>query len=251
MIHLRSALFFASMILWTLFLSPLSPLFALLPRDRMYRVAVFWAAGILVLLRWIVGLDHRVVGRENLPDGPVIFASKHQSAWETIAFLVIGPPFSAILKKELQWIPLYGWFLAKIGMVPIDRKAGRRALKKMVSRAELEISRGRCIWVAPEGTRVPPGETLPYHSGIAGVYKDLELPVVPIALNSGVFWPRKSFVKRPGTITIEFLEPIAPGLPRKEFMSLLEDRIETASRRLAAEGFDQRDSGKDGVREAG
>lgn len=241
MIYLRSALFFASMILWTLLISPGVPVFALLPRDRMYRVAVFWARGILVLLRLIAGLDHRVLGRERLPDGPVIFATKHQSAWETIAFLVVGPPFSAILKRELQWIPLYGWFLAKIGMVPIDRKARRRALKRMVARAKEELGRGRSIWVAPEGTRVPPGESRPYHAGIAAVYKDLGVPVVPIALNSGVFWPRRSFRKWPGTITLAFLEPIPPGLPRPEFMALLHDRIETASTRLAAEALAQRD----------
>lgn len=240
MIYLRSALFLFGMILWTLLLSPGLPVYIVLPRDRMYAVAVFWARGILFLLRGIAGLDHRVVGRENLPDGPVIFASKHQSAWETIAFLAIGPRFSAILKRELQWIPLYGWFLAKIGMVPIDRKAGRKALKKMVARARLEVDRGRCIWVAPEGTRVPPGETRTYHSGIVAVYKELGVPVVPIALNSGVFWARKSFRKWPGTITLEFLEPIAPGLSRPEFMALLEERIEGASNRLAAEGFAQR-----------
>jgi 1-acyl-sn-glycerol-3-phosphate acyltransferase len=240
LIQLRSALFFAGMILWTLLLSPGVPVFAVLPRDRMYRVAVFWARGILVLLRLVAGLDHRVVGRERLPDGPVVFATKHQSAWETIAFLVVGPPFSAILKRELQWIPLYGWFLAKIGMVPIDRKAGRRALKRMVARARKELARGRCIWVAPEGTRVPPGEARPYHSGIAAVYKELGVPVVPIALNSGVFWPRKSFRKWPGTITLEYLEPIPPGLPRPEFMALLQERIETASHQLAEEGYAQR-----------
>ncbi len=237
MIKIRSALYFASMVLWTLAMSPLAPVMALLPRDRAYGIAVFWARGCLWLGRVIARLDHRVVGAERLPDGPVIFATKHQSAWETIAFLVIGPRFSAILKKELQWIPLYGWFLAKIGMVPIDRKAGRRALKKMVARAKQEIARGRCIWVAPEGTRVPPGETRPYHSGIAAVYKDLGVPVVPIALNSGVFWPRKSFTKWPGTITLEYLEPIEPGLSRQEFMAILQERIETASNRLSEEGF--------------
>lgn len=209
-----------------------------LPRGAAYRVAQFWGRGVVWLLKAVVGLDHRVRGRDTVPDGPVIFALKHQSAWETIVFSLLTPRFSAVVKKELLNIPLYGWYARRLGIVPIDRKAGGAALKRMVAKARIEVARGRSVMVAPEGTRTAPGKATRYQPGVAALYKDLGLPVVPVALNSGLFWGRRSFLKYPGTITLEFLEPIPPGLARAEFMALLEERIETASEALRREAIE-------------
>ena len=201
-------------------------------RDVTYRWCAFWARALLWLMRAICGLDYRLVGRETLPPGPVIFALKHQSAWETIAFPALAPPISGVLKRELLMIPVYGWYMRRLGMVPIDRSAGGGAIREMLRQAKAETTAGRSIMIMPEGTRLPPGRTGRYHPGVAALYTHLGLTVLPVALNSGLFWGRRSLVLRPGTVTMEFLPPIAPGLERKEFMRQLQDRIETASERL-------------------
>jgi 1-acyl-sn-glycerol-3-phosphate acyltransferase len=211
------------------------------PRSWIYGAAGLWIDVTLWLLKHLVGLDHRVVGAENLPHGQpggqpggsVIFAAKHQSAWETL-FLsrYLGYP-AFVLKRELLSIPLFGWYLRKVGMIAIDRKAGASALRDMTRQSAEVFAQGRSLLIFPEGTRVAPGEQRPYQPGIAGLYGLLKVPVVPIALNSGQFWGRKSFVKKPGTITVEFLPPIQPGLDRKTLMRDLENRIETATNALA------------------
>jgi len=145
-----------------------------------------------------------------------------------------------VLKRELTWIPFFGWLLRAAGFIAVDRKAGAKALRQLVRDAERAVAGGRSLLIFPEGTRVQPGETRPYQPGIAALYDRLQIPVVPVALNSGLFWGRRSFVKRPGRITVEFLPAIAPGLKRREFMAELEARIESAATRLAASrGTDQ------------
>jgi len=206
-------------------------------RDVTYRWCVFWARGLVWLMRAICGLDYRIVGGEALPPGPVIFALKHQSAWETIAFPALGPPISGVLKRELLVIPIYGWYMRRLGMMPIDRSAGGGAIRELLRRAKSETTRGRSIMIMPEGTRLPPGRSGRYHPGVAALYAHLGLAVVPVALNSGLFWGRRSLLLRPGTATMEYLPPIPPGLERKEFMALLQDRIETASERLRLEAL--------------
>jgi 1-acyl-sn-glycerol-3-phosphate acyltransferase len=201
-------------------------------RDVTYRWCAFWARGLLWLMRAVCGLDYRVVGGETLPAGPVIFALKHQSAWETIAFPALAPPISGILKRELLAIPVYGWYMRRLGMVPIDRSAGAAAIRGMLRRAKDEVGRGRSIMIMPEGTRLPPGRAGRYHPGVAALYSVLGLTVVPVALNSGLFWGRRSMLIRPGMVTMEFLAPIAPGLERKAFMTTLQERIESAAERL-------------------
>jgi 1-acyl-sn-glycerol-3-phosphate acyltransferase len=204
----------------------------LLHRDVTYRWCVAWARVMLWLMRVVCRLDLRVQGRAHMAKGPAIYALKHQSAWETIAFLAIAPPVAGVLKRELLAIPVYGWYMRRLGMVPIDRKAGGSAIRDMLRRAKSETGGGRSIMIMPEGTRLPPGRAGRYHPGVAALYSVLGLPVVPVALNSGLFWGRRSLLLRPGTVTLEFQEPIAPGMARKQFMALLQERIETASERL-------------------
>lgn len=235
MILLRSAVFNLAYVVWTLCLG-LGLLPALLaPRRWVMAISRLWARGVLALLAAIVGLRHEVRGPEHMPTKPAIVALKHQSAWETIAILPMLPDVAVVYKRELHRIPVFGWFLLRMGMVPIDRSAGGKAMRSMLRRARACVAEGRTIAVMPEGTRVAPGARRPYHPGIAALYKDLGLPVVPVALNAGLFWGRRTFLKRPGVITLEFLPPIAPGLARAAFMAELETRIETASDRLARE----------------
>ncbi|MBI3446625.1 MAG: 1-acyl-sn-glycerol-3-phosphate acyltransferase [Magnetospirillum sp.] len=238
---LRSALFIAFIWVWTLVLSLLYlPLLAL-PRRAMRPAVKLWLTGVLGALRVIAGLAWELRGAENVPAGPLIIASKHQSAFETFVFHLLLSDPAYILKRELLWIPFFGWYLGKSGVIAIDRSAGTKALKAMVKGAEDAVAQGRPVVIFPEGTRAAPGAKLPYHSGVAMLYGALKVPVVPIALNSGLFWRRRGFAKKPGTLTIEALPAILPGMDRKAFMAELESRIETASDRLVAEAR-QRDS---------
>ncbi len=235
MIPLRSVLFFVLFQAWTAILAVLYLPLLLLPRAVMMAGAHLWLRGVMAILRSVVGLDYEVRGRENLPEGPVIIASKHQSAFETFAFHLVFNDPAYVLKRELGWIPFFGWYLLKTGVIAIDRSAGTKALKAMVKGAEAAKAQGRPIVIFPEGTRTPPGSRQPYHSGIAMLYGSLGVPVVPVALNSGLFWGRRAFTKRAGTVTIEILPAFAPGLNRKRFMADLETSIETATDRLVAE----------------
>jgi len=205
-----------------------------MPRRVTVRVGDVWFGFVLSALRLICGISHEVRGRENLPDSPCVVAAKHQSAWDTIAFFTFLQDASYVIKKELTQIPVFGWLLAKAGMVPVDRAAGAKALRRMVTTARARLGEGRYIVIFPEGTRTAPGERRAYHPGVAALYSQLAVPVVPVAVNSGLFWPRRAFVKRPGRIVVEILPAIQPGLPRAEFMGRLETAIESATARLCA-----------------
>jgi len=237
---IASLLFNISFWLWGVVMAFAALPILLMPRNAMARHAERWERGIQWLLRHLIGLDYRILGEENkIAGGGVIYAIKHQSAWDTITTnLLIEDPAIA-LKKELTKIPIFGRCLRHIGMIEIDRSSGTKALRSLVDGARQAMERGSPIVIFPEGTRTPPGEKHPYHPGVAALYKQLELPVVPVALNSGMFWGRRSFAKRPGTILVEFLEPIMPGLDRKAFMTELEQRIETATVRLIAKAGEQ------------
>ncbi|RAU22818.1 1-acyl-sn-glycerol-3-phosphate acyltransferase [Paramagnetospirillum kuznetsovii] len=239
MTAIRSALFVVFIWLWTLGLSVLYLPLLVLPRGAMKPAIRLWLAGVQGGLRVIAGLRYELRGAENIPDGPVLIASKHQSAFETFVFHLLFNDPAFILKRELLWIPFFGWYLGKSGVIAIDRSAGTKALKAMVKGAEDAVAEGRPVIIFPEGTRAAPGAKLPYHSGIAMIYGALKLPVVPIALNSGVFWRRRGFMKQPGIITIEALPAIPPGMDRKGFMAELETRVETATDRLVAEAREQ------------
>jgi 1-acyl-sn-glycerol-3-phosphate acyltransferase len=204
----------------------------LLPRRAVVAWATFWIDFILWWLRLTCRLTHRVVGMENLPKGPVIIACKHQSSWETLAFTKLFPDAAIVLKRELLFIPIVGWAMARAGNIAVARGDGAQALRGLVRQAKAAIAEDRSILIFPEGTRVAVGVEKPYQVGAAALYRQLGVPVVPVALNSGLFWGRRKFVKRPGVITVEVLEPIAPGLSREAFMTTLRERIEGATTRL-------------------
>jgi 1-acyl-sn-glycerol-3-phosphate acyltransferase len=207
----------------------------LLPRRGILRLAQHWARTNLALLRVVCRIDVDWRGLQNIPPGAVLVAAKHQSAWETFALLTLFRDPTFILKRELLWIPFYGWFASHAGMIPVDRGGGKAALVAMAARARAALAQGRQIVVFPEGTRRPPGAEPRYKIGIAHLYAQGGAPCVPIALNSGLFWPRRKFMRYPGTITVEVLEPIAPGLPMDAFFARLQHDIESATARLVAQ----------------
>lgn len=208
---------------------------ALFGHRAVYGLGRLWTRVAFAALELIVGLDHRWIGAPPAK-GPVIYAAKHQSAWDTMALSALPDRPAYVLKRELTWIPFFGWLLTAAGFIAVDRTAGAAALRRLVRDAERTVAGGRSLLIFPEGTRTAPGEHRPYQPGIAALYDRLKLPVVPIALNSGLFWGRRSFVKRPGRITVEVLPAIEPGLKRGEFMAELERRIEGAAKRLAKSG---------------
>ena len=236
----RSLAFNLCLWLWALLMVLAALPWLALPPRWMLAHSRAWMQGVQFLLSRIVGLDYEVRGREHA-NALAIFAFRHQSAWETLAIHLLLDGAAIALKRELTQIPLFGWCLTHAGMIRIDRKGGARALRGLIEDGRAALARGAPIVIFPEGTRVPPDEHRPYQPGVAALYRHLECPVVPVALNSGVFWGRRSFVKRPGRIVVEFLPPIAPGLERAAFMAELERRLETATARLVADAGRQID----------
>lgn len=186
-------------------------------------------------MRIICGTKVEVRGRENLPEGAVLMACKHQSAWDTMGLIPFMRDPAMIMKQELMYIPVYGWFSRKFGMIPVRRDKRGTALRQMASDAAERAAQGRDIVIFAEGTRCAPGAPPAYKPGVAMLYEKLGIPCVPVALNSGLFWPRRSIMRKPGTIVVEFLEPIPPGMHRRQFQALMQERIETACARLIAE----------------
>ena len=236
MAALRSLLFNIAFYGWTAAILILGLPILLFPYRVTYAFGRIWVRVSLWLLRSFVGLDHRVIGLEHR-DGQrqAIYAIKHQSAWDTLAFALYLNRPAYVLKRELLYLPLFGFYLLRAGMIPVDRQGRASALKRMLKAAKQRRQQGRDLLIFPEGTRVPVGEHRPYHPGVAALYGHLDLPVVPVALNSGLFWGRRAFNKKPGRITVEFLPAIEPGLARKAFMAELEQRLESACRKLAQE----------------
>jgi 1-acyl-sn-glycerol-3-phosphate acyltransferase len=206
----------------------------LMPRRYVVAWSLFWIDGCLGWLRLTCRLTHRISGLENIPAGPVIFACKHQSSWETLAFSRLFPNSAIVLKRELLFIPIVGWAMARVGNIAVERGDGAAALRGLVRQAKAAIADGRSILIFPEGTRTPVGAERPYQIGTAALYRQLGVPVVPVALNSGLFWGRRQFIKWPGVIDVEVLPAIAPGLGREAFMATLRERIEVATARLVA-----------------
>lgn len=208
----------------------------LLPYSFLHGVLRRYASSTLWFLRVVCGTKVEWRGREKLPAGPCIVACKHQSLWETFALFMLLPDPTYVLKRELMWLPLFGWLATKARMIPIDRGSHAKALASMTAAARREAARGRQIVIFPEGTRRPPGAKPRYLPGVAFLYAELGLPCVPIALNSGLFWPRRSLRRHPGTVLVEVLDPIPPGLEKREFLVRLQNATEQATARLVAEG---------------
>lgn len=227
---LRSLLFMIWFVGLTFVLGLLClPLLAL-PRRGAARLGRLWCRATLWGLEAIAGLGWRITG--PVPSQPVLVAAKHMSMWDTLALhIALGDP-GIVLKRELLRIPFYGWYLGKAAAIPIERNAGASALRAMTAAARKVLAQGRPVLIFPEGTRKRPGAAPDYKPGVAGLYAMLDVPCVPVALDSGLYW--QGFRKKAGTITLAFLEPIPPGLRRRAFMELLETRIETATAALIA-----------------
>jgi 1-acyl-sn-glycerol-3-phosphate acyltransferase len=227
-----SVLFFATTAVFTILGSPL----LLGPRRYAMLALKVHARCCLWLLRVIVGTTYEVRGLRYRPVGAALVASKHQSAWDTFALMPLFDDPSMVMKAELGWIPFYGWFARKFGHIFVVRAKAAIALKALIGDARARAADGRQIIIFPEGTRRSPDAAPDYKPGVVALYEGLALPCVPVALNSGLFWPRRQVWRYPGTIIVEFLEPIPAGLDRRTFRKLLERRIEEATDRLVREG---------------
>jgi 1-acyl-sn-glycerol-3-phosphate acyltransferase len=207
-----------------------------MPRQAILTLARSWAATNLWLLRRICGITAEFRGLEKVPAGPILIAAKHQSAWETFALLLLFKDPAFIMKRELMWLPLFGWYAWKAEMIPVDRGARSQALNAIAAQAAIELGRDRQIVIFPEGTRRAAGAEPAYKYGVVHLYAQSGVPCVPLALNSGLFWPRRTFRRYPGTIVVECLDPIAPGLEKSDFADRLREQIEAATDRLIEEG---------------
>jgi 1-acyl-sn-glycerol-3-phosphate acyltransferase len=234
-IWLRSLLFNFTFFPFTAFIAVVAlPLLAV-PRQHLLRLLRGWARGVLWLLRHVVGARVVVTGREHLPEGAAVVAAKHQSAFDTIVWLLLVPDCAYIMKKELLRIPLYGLLVRHAGMIPVDREGGGPALRRMLRATATALAERRQVVIFPEGTRTVPGERAPYFPGVvalASAAQAADAPVVPVATDSGRVWGRRAFRKRAGTIHITVLPPLPPGLPRAEILPRLEAVIEAESDRL-------------------
>lgn len=237
MVPLRSALFntvfYANLILQMIVLTPV---YFLMPRKASWIVPKTWARTNHVLMRVLVGTTFEIEGLDNLPaDGVYILSPKHQSFWDVYALLPwLSDPFF-ILKKELMRIPLFGWYVAKQRMVPVDRAARGRAMAAVMERTKQEMATGRQLIIYPEGTRKPPGAPPDYKYGIARLYRDLQVPVVPVVMHPGLFWPRHTVNRYPGHFKVRILPPIAAGLEPDQFLRTLIETTESASDALLLE----------------
>ena len=213
-----------------------------LPLVFMGRKAVFimaraWARNSLWLLEKICGTRVEFRGEKNIPATGTIIAAKHQSILETFALTLKVPDFSYVLKRELMWVPLFGWYLKGAEQIAIDRGSGKAALSQVAAKAGDALREGRAVYIFPEGTRRAVGAPPQYKQGVAHLYTATGAPCVPVAVNTGVFWPRRSFLRKPGLCVIEFLPAIEPGLDKDSFSARLQDEIETATNALVAAAY--------------
>src|SRR5437879_4707676 len=235
-IFLRSlvynVLFYMLLVFWQIVAIPTF----IMPRWGILNVAKYWARSSIWLLRVVCNTKVEYRGIEKIPKGPLIVASKHQSMWETFALMPFFDQPLFILKRELEWIPFFGWYLIKANMIGIDRGAGARSLKDLARRAGEAVRRGRQLIIFPEGTRRPVDAPPHYKPGVGQIYVDSGVACLPVALNSGLFWPRRTFMRYPGTLVVEFLDPLPPGLPRDQFLTRAREAIEDATNRLVEAG---------------
>ena len=239
MVFLRSLAFNTIFFLWTFLVAFVgSVVLWCLPREVLVGWLAFWAQSVLFLLRAITNIRLEVRGQECFSGkGPVVIACKHQSAWDTFIFHVLAEDPAYIMKNALFHIPFYGWSARLVGMIGVDRDGGRRSLRQVLRKARRALEDGRTVIIFPEGTRTKPGTNKEYLPGTFALYKHVagSAPVIPAALDSGYSWGRRTFLRRPGTITIQLLPAIPVGLTYQEFQSTLKERIETACQLLARE----------------
>ncbi len=230
MIFLRSLAFNIAFFGWTALVCITLAWTCLLPRPAMMRMVNWYLGTVAFLERWVLGLRYEVRGAQFLPaHGSFLVAAKHQSAWETMKLHLLLKDPAVVLKTELTKIPVWGMFARKTEMIPVDRGARGRAVNSLLEGARKVMAQGRPIVIFPQGTRTAPGVYHSYRIGVGVLYEQLHLPIVPMALNSGLYWSRRAFLKKPGTIVVEFLPPIQAGLQRFEAMIELETRLEAAT----------------------
>lgn len=232
---IRSLAFVALFYMWSAGVAIAILPLLLAPRRCMVTATRWWAVVVVALLRAICRVRVEVRGAEHLPPGAALIGAKHQCMFDAMAPLTVFSDAAYVMKKELLNIPIYGWYARKVGMLVVDREAHAKALRTLIAQARARIAEGRQVVIFPEGHRTAPGARGDYKPGVAALYRDLGLPCIPMATNSGVHWPAHGFLRRPGVIVYRFLEPIPAGLRRGEFMRLLEERLETASSLLLAE----------------
>lgn len=221
MLLLRSALFQLLFVLWFIAVGLASTPLLLGPPRWARLVIRTWSAGVIMLARVIAGIRYEVSGLEHRPPAPFIVASKHQSTWETCALTVLFDDGVYILKRELMWLPLFGWYAGRGNHIAIDREQGRKALQRMMTKARAMVQGGTNIIIFPEGTRTTVGASPELKPGIVGLYRALALPIVPVALDSGRYWPRDSWLRRPGTIQLRILPPVPAGLDKSTLLARL------------------------------
>ena len=206
------------------------------PRKYVLWIPIVWTKTVRKTLDWVCQIKIKIEGKENLPkENGYIVASKHQSAMETLLFHSLVPNVFYILKQSLMWLPLANLYAWRTGCIPIDRKGGTKTMRKMLNNASKRLSEKMNLIIFPEGTRVPPKERKRYSPGIAFLYENCNVPVIPVSLNTGVYWPKNSFMKYPGTVIVKFLPPIQPGLDKREFLNRLENTIESEQTKLKNE----------------
>ena len=236
MLSIRSLLFNIAFYLNTIVqMIVFTPVYFLSPRKKAWWVAKNWGRSNLWLQKVIAGTESRIEGLENLPKGSFILAPKHQSLWDTLAFYPYLDDPVYILKRELTWIPLFGWYLMKMRMIAIDRASRSKALKQAMAIGRERMAEGRQLIIYPEGTRRPPGAEPAYTWGIAELYAGLNVPVVPVVHVAGLYWPRRKFFRYPGTIHARFLKPIEAGLSKDAFHARLVAEMEAATDQLLIE----------------
>jgi len=233
MLQLRATLFYLGISLVIILIVGFSPLLLPFPYRIRYYYLTRWGVFVIWWLKLTCNLDYRVEGRENIPDGTAVVLAKHQSAWETIAMQQIFPPQTWVLKRELLFIPFFGWGLAMTKPVAIDRKAGKKALKQVIKQGTDRLKQGLWMIIFPEGTRTAPGQQHRYAIGGAMLAEKSGYTVVPVCHNAGEFWPKQGFLKHPGTITLVIGEPINPtGMRANELNSRVEEWIENTYQRI-------------------
>ena len=236
MILVRSLVFALLFYLWSAFLALSAlPIIWLAPKSWSVALMKFWARSATGLLAVVCGVRLEIRGRRHLPSGGALIAAKHQCMFDTLAPLPVFADAAYVMKRELMNIPVYGWYCRKAEMIVIDRDANAKALRQLLADSRRCLAEGRQVVIFPEGHRMAPGAKGDYKPGVAAIYRDLGAPCVPMATNSGVHWPAHGFLRRPGVIVYEFLEPIPAGLHRAEFMRTLEERLEAGSAALLGE----------------
>ena len=229
---IRSILFYVFLALWTILMGIICFPYLFVSYQYLRKPVNIWLKGIFKLLQIICNITYEIRGKENIPSYAVLVASKHQSAFETFALFYHINNSIFIHKRQLFFIPIFGQYLKKINMISIDRSEGTIAMRKMLKQTKQKIQEGKSIIIFPEGTRKKPGENPDYKTGIAGIYKNLETEVLPVAVNSGHYWPKHTFIKKPGKIIIKFLQPIPTKLEKKEFLERIESVIEEETNKI-------------------